>query len=580
MCFTERLGRAIEWAYGRLSWPWDQLFREGSRNPEISYRDLPRDWRVTGTCLPRVRFEKRLGAVSVADLAAIKQALVKACALTVDARMGVLPGAKVASHFSRMVRSSYFAPGGAKENQAQHEAARISRGQKTTASALNGGSNGKLIRTRIIALIRELGCAIVPLVADAREIAFHHGKRGGECWEERTDERMSKMGMSQSHRWLGSILMLSGLLFSWESKAAEGVATAQSWPMFRGNPGLTGISPAQIPAELDLLWTYKTEAPVRSSAAIVGGKIYVGSDDEHLHCIDAATGKQVWTFKTGGPIESSPLVLGEHVYVGSSDGALYAVDANSGKEVWKLQTEDKILGGPNWVKSPDGKETWILAGSYDYRLYSVEAGSGKTNWTYETQNYINGTPAVAEGKTVFGGCDALLHVISLKDGSKIKEVEAGAYIAGSGALEKGQFYIGHYENEFICADLEEGKIAWSYQDRQFPYFSSPALTQDKVVFGGRDKKLHCLNKETGEKIWDFATRGKVDSSPVIIGDKVLVGSADGRLYMVGLETGKEIWSFEIGESIISSPAVVNGQVVIGSEDGNVYAFGKKRKDQE
>ena len=388
------------------------------------------------------------------------------------------------------------------------------------------------------------------------------------------------LGISIKGQRTASTLLLAISLFAATAHAGEGVATGESWPMFRGNPGLTGISPATIPDQLDLLWTYKTEAPVRSSAAIVGGRIYVGSDDEHLHCIDAATGQKVWTFKTGGPIESSPLVLGNRVYVGSSDGALYAVDTSTGKEAWKVQTEDKILGGPNWVKSPDGKETWILVGSYDYRLYSVEAVSGKTNWTYETQNYINGTPAVAEGKTVFGGCDALLHVISLKDGSKIKEVEAGAYIAGSGALEKGRFYIGHYENEFICADLSEGNIAWTYQDRNFPYFSSPALTEDKVVFGGRDKKLHCLKKDSGEKIWDFSTRGKVDSSPVIVGDKILVGSADGRLYMVKLETGEEIWNFEIGESIISSPAVVNGLVVIGSEDGNVYAFGTKRKDQE
>src|SRR5690606_14608992 len=137
-----------------------------------------------------------------------------------------------------------------------------------------------------------------------------------------------------------------------------------------------------------------------------------------------------------GPIESSPLVLGNSVYIGSSDGFLYALDAAKGTVLWKFETEDKILGGPNWVQAPDGKGTRILAGSYDFRLYSFDADTGKTDWTYETGNYINGTPAVAEGKTVFGGCDALLHVISLKDGQKIKEVEAGAYIAGSGAFEK------------------------------------------------------------------------------------------------------------------------------------------------
>ena len=385
---------------------------------------------------------------------------------------------------------------------------------------------------------------------------------------------------------LASFFVASGAESSTNQVAA---ATAQSWPMFRGNPGLTGISPAKLPNTLSLLWTHKTGGPVKSSAAIAHGKVFIGSDDKQVHCIDLKTGKAVWTFATQGEIESSPLVLdglvfkttaeGRHygpmVYVGSSDGHLYALDADNGKLMWKFQTEDKILGGPNWVSAPDGKSKWVLAGSYDYRLYCFDALTGKTNWTYETGNYINGTPAVADGKTVFGGCDALLHVISLKDGQKIKEVDAGAYIAGSGAFEANRFYVGHYENEFLCADLESGQMKWKFKDRAFPYFSSPALTQDRVVFGGRDKRLHCVRKDTGEEIWSFSTRGKVDSSPVVTGDKVVVGSEDGNLYMVNLADGNEVWSYEIGQPITSSPAVINNLVVIGSEDGNVYAFGTK-----
>src|SRR6188474_3651693 len=69
------------------------------------------------------------------------------------------------------------------------------------------------------------------------------------------------------------------------SGSPAGVATAENWPMFRGNPGLTGTSPAKVPNKLSVLWSYKTGGPVKSSAAIVGGKVFVGSDDKHLHCI-------------------------------------------------------------------------------------------------------------------------------------------------------------------------------------------------------------------------------------------------------------------------------------------------------
>ena len=170
-----------------------------------------------------------------------------------------------------------------------------------------------------------------------------------------------------------------------------------------------------------------------------------------------------------------------------------------------------------------------------------------------------------------------LAVVSLAEGTKIKEVEAGAYIGGSAAIADGKVYVGHYENEFLCIDTIAGKIAWSYKDRAFAYFSSPALTKDFVIFGGRDKRLHCLKRATGEVVWTFSTQGKVDSSPVVCGDRIVVGSDDGRLYMVALADGKELWNYEIGEAVSSSPAVAEGKVVVGSQDGGVYCFGAKVK---
>ena len=86
-------------------------------------------------------------------------------------------------------------------------------------------------------------------------------------------------------------------------------------------------------------------------------------------------------------------------------------------------------------------------------------------------------------------------MISLADGKQVKEVEAGAYIAGSVALADGRAYFGQYENEFLCVDLKAGKKAWAFKDRNFPYFSSPAVTTEVVVFGGRDKLLHCVKRD-------------------------------------------------------------------------------------
>ena len=351
---------------------------------------------------------------------------------------------------------------------------------------------------------------------------------------------------------------------------------ASDWPMFRGQPSLAGTSDAKLPDNPVLKWTFKTGGPVKSSPAIVSGKVFFGAGDSNLFCVNLADGQKVWAFHSDGGIEGSPLVLDGRVFFGSDNTNFFAVDAATGKEAWRYGVEDKILSSANWVQPASGNSRSVLVGCYDYRLYSFDAATGKTNWIFETGNYINGSPAIGDGMTAFGGCDALIHVLGLAKGEKIKEIEAGAYIAASGALVDGKLYVGHYENAFLCVNLKEGKIDWTYKDRAFPYFSSPAVTKDFVVVGSRDKRLHCIRRATGEGVWTFATRGKVDSSPVVAGDKVVVGSDDGRLYIVSLADGKEVWSYEIGQPVQSSPAVVDGYIVVGSEDGSVYCFGEKK----
>lgn len=358
--------------------------------------------------------------------------------------------------------------------------------------------------------------------------------------------------------------------------AALFASSASDWPMFRGQPSLAGVSDVTLPNKPALKWTFKTGGPVKSSPAIVGGNVFFGAGDSNLFCVNLADGKRVWAFHADGAIEASPLVLDGRVFFGTENTNFFALDAATGKEVWRFGVEDKILSSANWVKSPSGDGKSILIGGYDFKLYNLNAATGKTNWVFETGNYINGSPAVGDGMTAFGGCDAIIHVLGLAKGEKLKEIEAGAYIAASGALVDGKLYVGHYENAFLCVDLKAGKIDWSYKDRAFPYFSSPAVTKDRVVFGGRDKRLHCVKRDTGESIWTFATRGKVDSSPVVAGDKVIVGSDDGRLYMVSLTDGKELWNYEIGQPVQSSPAVVDGRIIVGSEDGSVYCFGDKK----
>jgi len=361
-----------------------------------------------------------------------------------------------------------------------------------------------------------------------------------------------------------------------ERAGAPVEATAEaSWTTFRCDPPLTGRATGPLPESLELLWTHDVGKGITSTAVVGGGCVYFGADDYRLHCLDAASGEERWSFATEDMIEAPPLLVEGGVYLGSGDFFVYALDAETGELRWKFETEDRIVGGANYHRSAEGLS--IVVGSYDSNLYCLDAKSGAEHWRYTTDNYVNGTPAVWNGRAVFGGCDAVLHVVDLESGEALERIALGpdSHVAGSAGIADGRAYLGHYGGAFVCVDLESGETVWSYSEGDQPFFSSPAIASDRIVFGGRDRNLHCVHREDGTPLWKFPTRRKVDGSPVIAGDDVLLGGADGRLYRLDLATGRERWSHDLGRSIVASPAVAGGRVYLGSTDGSMYAFGAK-----
>ena len=348
---------------------------------------------------------------------------------------------------------------------------------------------------------------------------------------------------------------------------------SKAWPMHRGGPSLMGQALGEILDSVELVWTFDTGAPVVSSAAIANGRVFIGSNSGRIHALELRSGKELWSFETGGAVEASPCLVGDLLYIGSSDSLFYALESVSGSLRWKFQSGDRILGGANAARMRDHAETLILFGSYDGSLYCLDAKTGALRWEFATDSYLNGTAAVLPGgRAVVGGCDSSIYTIRLSDGVEVGRIDTQAYIAGSIAVSEGVGFLGHYNNEVIAFDVDTSEILWTYKARSFPYFSSPAVTMDSVLIGGRDRQLHCIDRSDGTSRWTFQTKGPIDSSPVVIGKQVIFGSGDGRLYAVSLADGAKDWSYAIGTPIIASPAIADGMLVIGAEDGRVYGF--------
>ena len=361
-----------------------------------------------------------------------------------------------------------------------------------------------------------------------------------------------------------------------------GNAAFANWTSFRGNPQLTGVADSKLPENPQLLWAFKVGDMIESTAAVVDGIVYIGVLDGFLYAIDVETGEKRWTYPANGPIKASPSIHDGSIYFGDGEGVFHAVDISTQQAKWQFHTEGEIISSANFAGNR------VLFGSYDGFLYCLNQENGELAWKFETEGYIHGTPGVwkqtasesgnVQNFAIVTGCDSYLRVLNINDGTQGQQVNLGAYVGASPAISQNRIYCGTYGNEILGVSLDTGEIAWRYRhpERRFPFFASAALTEDMVIIGGRDKMVHALVPETGEPLWTYTTKSRIESSAVIVGRRAFLGTTRGMLIALDVSTGESVWEFATGSSIVASPSVADGKIYIGTEDGILYCFGENR----
>jgi outer membrane protein assembly factor BamB/nitrous oxidase accessory protein NosD len=350
-------------------------------------------------------------------------------------------------------------------------------------------------------------------------------------------------------------------------------STTYSWPMFKHDLMHTGNSESPAPNTNQTVWNFTTGGYVYSPV-VVDSKVYVGSGDKNVYCLDALTGTLIWNYTTGDLVLSSPAVVGDKVYVGSYDKNVYCLDASTGARIWNYTTGSWVFSSPAVA---DGR---VYVGSSDNKVYCLDASTGAHIWNYTTGYYVTSSPAVIDGKVYVGSYDNKTYCLDALTGAQIWNYTTGNFVASSPLVVDGKVYVGSDDYNIYCLVDSTGALVWNYTTGS-SVFSSPAVADGRVYVGSSDSRVYCLDAFTGAHIWDFTTGYYVASSPAVADGKVYVGSYDSRLYCLNASTGARIWSYKTGiDWVHSSPAVADGVVFTGSDDGTVYAFGNVVRAQD
>jgi outer membrane protein assembly factor BamB len=298
-------------------------------------------------------------------------------------------------------------------------------------------------------------------------------------------------------------------------------STRYPWPTFHHDLAHSGYTESPAPRTNQTEWTYSVGGGVVwSSPTVVDGKVFIGSMDHRVYCIDALTGTQVWNYTTGGEVWSSPAVAGGKVYVGSEDsGRVFCLNEFTGAQVWNYST------GANWLQTSlavaDGRV--YVTTKNPGALYCLDALTGASIWNFTTGYWFYSSPTVACGR---------VYVTSV-------------------------VYIDY---RLFCLDAATGLSLWNFSGAGGE--ASPVIAEGKV-FEENSGIVYCLDALTGASIWNFSGVGGVYSSPAVAYERVYVVTGGAYLFCLNFSNGLEIWRHLMGPSgTYSSPAVADGRVYV------------------
>ena len=155
-----------------------------------------------------------------------------------------------------------------------------------------------------------------------------------------------------------------------------------------------------------------------------------------------------------------------------------------------------------------------------------------------------------------------------------------ANVISTPAVTNDLVVFGNQQGIVTALSLKNGKPQWTFKTGGSIY-SSPAVRQNlpagqagKIVFGSANGYVYCIN-DNGKEIWKLKTGAAVLGCPTIENNIVYIGGSDHNFRAIDLETGKEIWKFNgLNGHVVSTPVIYKSDVIFGAWDTWLYSLNK------
>ena len=257
---------------------------------------------------------------------------------------------------------------------------------------------------------------------------------------------------------------------------------------------------------------------------VMGKLLFIGSPNNgSITAYDTETGQEKWKFYTEGPVRCAPACSASRndagrpasgkgkIYAGSDDGYLYCLNAQTGELLWKFRgtPQDRpdrhILGNEHLISfwpvrgGPVVKDDIVYFGAgiwpiFGVFFYALDAESGKVKWINRDSNYIAKVRSDHD-TPIEGGLSPQGHLVAIKDRLVVpcgRAMPAGLELATGKLIYWTQGYYGvgdshvaaHGNHAFAgknamvnLYDFREAGSKWAYRGNNPPEGYKEGLNQ-------------------------------------------------------------------------------------------------------
>ncbi len=353
-------------------------------------------------------------------------------------------------------------------------------------------------------------------------------------------------------------------------------------------------------------------AHVTAPPVAVNGKIYVMDGEARVSAMDAQSGATVWSVDLRPSSKRDKEAFGGGLAI--ADGKLYVtsgyrfvaeLNADTGAVVWKKPTEQPIHGAP----TVSGGRMFAVA--IDNTLMTFDAATGVEGWNYqalsESARILAASSPAVSGDTVvaaFGSGELValrtgngndLWNEALSRASRTNALSEIRDIPGRPVIYQGEVFAVSHSGVFAATDLRTGQARWTLP---ITGITTPWAAGDVVYVVGKDGKIYCAARETGQVYWirdlnidrvkkgggSFFNRfGKstnkkskivrpVWSSPILANGRLVIGSDTGEIVALNAKTGVVEKSVQVKSPLLIGPIALNGTLYFATDEAQLIAL--------